>query len=106
MIVEVFDQCQYYGMDGPDGSIHSTGLNQSHLAAICSSPNTFVHTRKRRVEELARGCFSIFVSQINAPKQVVNPTTAAASSTFCKRALRSFFWLLCQKLSKTNKEKL
>lgn len=56
-------QCQYYGKDGPDGSIRWTGLNESHLAAVCSSPNTFVPTRKRHVEKLARCCFAVFVAK-------------------------------------------
>lgn len=90
MIVEVFNplRCSLSVLWDGRRSICSTGLNESYLAAICSAADTFVHTRRGRVEERARGRF---VSKTNAPKAAVNSTTPAASSTFSKRALRSFF---------------
>lgn len=76
-------RCQYYGMDGPDGSIRSTGLNESHLAAICSAPDTFVHTRRGSARRKMPGAV---LCQTNAPKAAVNSTSPAASWTFSTNA--------------------
>lgn len=110
MIVEVFDplRCSASVLwDGRPRRINTFNRFKSKPFGCSLFFSKHVCSHKKRTRGgTCPGAFSILVSKRNAPKQVVNSTTPAVSSPLPKRALMSFFWLLCQKLSKTNKEKL